>query len=128
MLIRVATSIREPALAERVRRALQVEAEPGDTAPEASARRRFDSIVLTELEDDGDLVERLRRDPQDLLVALATSGSDPELTRELVDQLGALPERTGLILLHPDDDPRTHAALLGAGCVAVLWTGLSNEG
>jgi DNA-binding NtrC family response regulator len=133
MLIRVATLIRELAMAERVRRALQVEAEPGDTLAEALARRRFDSVVLTELEGEGspsdvDLVERLRRDPQDLLLALAASGTDPELIRELVDQLEALPERTGLILLHVDDDPRMHAALLGAGCVAVLWTGLSSEG
>jgi DNA-binding NtrC family response regulator len=131
MLIRVATLIRELAVAERVRRALQVEAEPGDTLHEALARRRFDSVVLTELEDhEGqvDLVERLRRDPQDLLLALAPSGTDPELVRELVDQLEALPERTGLILLHVDDDPRMHAALLGVGCVAVLWTGLSSEG
>ncbi len=128
MLIRVATSIREPGLAERVRRVLQVEPEPTDTPAEASTRRRFDSVVLTAFEDDGALIERLRRDPQDLVIALARARVDPDRVRELVDQLNALPERTGLILLHLDDDPRTHAALLGAGCVAVLWTGLPGEG
>ncbi|HVH97601.1 MAG TPA: sigma-54 dependent transcriptional regulator [Enhygromyxa sp.] len=128
MLIRVGTLIRELALAERVRRALQVEPAPGDTLEEAIARRRFDSVVLSELDDDVELIERLRREPEDLLIAVATSGTDPDLIRQLVDQLEALPERTGLILLHLDDDPRTHAALLGAGSVAVLWTGLSSEG
>ena len=135
MLIRVATSIPEPALAVRVRRALDEE----DGQPElasAQARRRFDSVVLTAFASDPEdpaasepgLLERLRRDPQDLVIALAASGSEPEQIRDLVDQLNALPERTGLILLHPDDDPRTHAALLGAGCLAVLWTGLSSGG
>jgi two-component system response regulator AtoC len=128
MLIRVATLIRELALAERIRRALQVEPEPGDTPDEVIARRRFDSVVLTELEDEADPVERLRREPQDLLITLATSGTDPEQIRTFVDQLEALPERTGLILLHLDDAPRAHAALLGVGCMAVLWTGLSSEG
>jgi len=121
MLIRVGTLIRELALAERVRRAMQVE------------RERFDSVVLTELGEHGELgelVERLRRDPQDLVIALAAGGgaATPAGIRELVDQQSALPERPGLILLHPDDDPRTHASLLAAGCLAVLWTGLSTEG
>ncbi len=128
MLIRVATSIHEPGLAERVRRILEVEIEPGEADEDAGARRRFDSVVLTQFEDQLELLERLRRDPQDLVIALAQPGADPELVRELVDQLSALPERTGLILLHLDDDPRTHAALLGLGCLAVLWTGLSSEG
>ena len=130
MLIRVGTLIRELALAERVDRALRVEPEPGDSEEAAASRRRFDSVVLTEFTDDGDLIEGLRRDPQDLVIALAAGSraADPERVRELVDQLSGLPERSGLILLHPDDDPRTHATLLAAGCLAVLWTGLSSEG
>ncbi|MCA9681027.1 MAG: sigma-54-dependent Fis family transcriptional regulator [Myxococcales bacterium] len=78
----------------------------------------------------GELVEVLRREPQDLLVTDVVVGeADPAAaTRTLTEALLALPERTGVILLHPDDDPRTHAALLAAGAIAVLWTGLSDAG
>jgi DNA-binding NtrC family response regulator len=131
MLIRVGTLIRELATAERVRRALAAEPDAAEGAEASSLMRRFDSVVLTELEGDGDLLERLRRDPQDLVIAHAGAAQgpmDPNAIRKLAEGLDALPERTGLILLHPDDDPRTHAALLAAGCLAVLWTGLSTEG
>jgi DNA-binding NtrC family response regulator len=128
MLIRVGISIHEAELAERVYNAVQAGRGPGRGA----ARERLDS-VLVEHVDEGHLLDSLRADPRDLVIGLASGrdserASEPELVRELVDALAALPERTGLILLHPDDDPHAHAALLSAGCVAVLWIGLSNEG
>jgi transcriptional regulator with GAF, ATPase, and Fis domain len=142
MLVRVGIHVRDVALRQRVRRALSGE--------------RFSSVVVTELEgrasdldsliesEPADPLERLRSDSHDLLVAdavplLASSsrgpdeesgrnGPTPGDTRKLVDALAALPERPGLIVLHPNDDPRAHAALLAAGCVAVLWAGLSDIG
>jgi DNA-binding NtrC family response regulator len=131
MLIRVGISIHEAELAERVYNAVRAGRGPGRGA---AARERLD------------LLDSLRADPRDLVIGLASGrdsgfghspdlggasrerASEPEAVRELVDALAALPERTGLILLHPDDDPHAHAALLSAGCVAVLWIGLSNEG
>ena len=140
MLGRVGIHVRDVGLRQRVRRALSGE--------------RFSSVVVTELEgraselggaiesEPGDPIERLRSDSHDLLVADAVPltalnrASDDEAskgptaaeTRKLVDALAALPERPGLIVLHPNDDPRAHAALLAAGCVAVLWAGLSDLG
>jgi DNA-binding NtrC family response regulator len=129
MLIRVGISIPEAELAERVYNAVQAGRGPGRGA---AARERLDSVVVEHV-DEGHLLDSLRADPRDLVIGLASGrdserASEPESVRELVDALAALPERTGLILLHPDDDPHAHAALLSAGCVAVLWTGLSNEG
>ncbi len=126
MLIRVGISIHEAELAERVYNAVHAGRGP------VRATERLDSVVVEHL-DEGHLLDSLRADPRDLVIALASGleserASEPELVRELVDALAALPERTGLILLHPDDDPHAHAALLSAGCVAVLWTGLSDEG
>ena len=127
MLIRVGILIHEAELAERVERAVR--------AGPASARgvERFDSVVVERIPEQ-QLLERLRVDPRDLVIGLASGrgsesrAGEAEAVRELVDALAGLPERTGLILLHPDDDPHAHAALLAAGCVAVLWTGLSDEG
>jgi DNA-binding NtrC family response regulator len=129
MLIRVGISIHEAELAERVYNAVRAGRGPGRGS---AAREGLDSVVVEHVDEDH-LLDSLRADPRHLVIGLATGhdterASEPEIVRELVDALGALPERTGLILLHPDDDPHTHAALLSAGCVAVLWTGLSNEG
>ncbi|MFV8752513.1 sigma-54 interaction domain-containing protein [Nannocystaceae bacterium ST9] len=143
MLVRVGIHVRDVGLRQRVRRALSNE--------------RFSSVVVTELEgraselggaiesEPADPLERLRSDSNDLLVVDAVplvgtavgparddealrSGPTPADARKLVDALAALPERPGLIVLHPTDDPRAHAALLAAGCVAVLWAGLSDVG
>jgi DNA-binding NtrC family response regulator len=142
MLIRVGISIHEAELAERVYNAVRAGRGPGRAG---AARERLDSVVVEHFDEDH-LLDSLRADPRDLVIGLASGrdsgfghspdlggasrerASEPESVRELVDALAALPERTGLILLHPDDDPHAHAALLSAGCVAVLWTGLSNEG
>jgi transcriptional regulator with GAF, ATPase, and Fis domain len=140
MLVRVGIHVRDVDLRQRVRRALSGE--------------RFSSVVVTELEgrasdlggaiesEPADPLDRLRSDSHDLLVVDAVPlvaapirpqdegqlGPSPADTRKLVDALAALPERPGLIVLHPHDDPRAHAALLAAGCVAVLWGGLSDVG
>jgi two-component system response regulator AtoC len=132
MLIRVGILIHEAELAERVTNAVRADPD-GDRAVGGT---RFDSVVVGRVEGSGDLLENLRADPRDLVIALAAGrdprpgalANEPEQVRELVDALAVLPERTGLILLHSDDDPRAHAALLAAGCVAVLWTGLSDAG
>lgn len=140
MLVRVGIHVRDVGLRQRVRRALGGE--------------RFSSVVVTELgrrtnepggtseSEPSDPIERLRSDSHDLVVADALpsatqvgepdagerGGPSPSETRKLVDALASLPERPGLIVLHPTDDARAHAALLAAGCVAVLWAGLSEAG
>ncbi len=137
MLVRVGIHVRDVGLRQRVRRAL--------------ASERFSSVVVTELEsraselggaiesESADPLERLRSDSLDLLIADAVplvggpsrapeDAPTPADTRKLVDALAALPERPGLIVLHPGDDARAHAALLAAGCVAVLFAGISDAG
>ena len=66
----------------------------------------------------GGLWEGLSRESCDLVIA----GRDalPEPATTAVAGLRALPERPEVIVLHPHDDPRDRAALLSAGCLAVL--------
>ncbi|NVB39948.1 sigma-54-dependent Fis family transcriptional regulator [Pseudenhygromyxa sp. WMMC2535] len=124
MLVRAGIHIRDRALRERARELMSTRSRVRDRVD----RRRFAAVIVSELDAGADLVESLRSEPQDLVLTEVSSEDEDVLTGALADALASLPERTGMILLHPDDDPRAHAALLAAGALVVLWIGLSDAG
>jgi two-component system response regulator AtoC len=82
-------------------------------------------VRSTVLDRRQELWGRLTHDDFDLVVlAPPTLPADPDA---LIASICALPERPGVIALRPTEDAEERARLLAAGCLAVLWKGLSDQ-
>ncbi|HEX4954291.1 MAG TPA: sigma-54 dependent transcriptional regulator [Thermoanaerobaculia bacterium] len=107
MLIRILLVIEEPGLYRRVSRLI---AQPNVLVFAAASAER--------------LWEGLARESADLVVVERSALTDPP--GELISALRKLPDRAELIVLQQREDPEDRAALLAAGCFAVLSPALSD--
>ncbi len=97
----------------------------------ASAQRRFErllgdrEVVLRSASGRASLWERLTREDFDLVLV----GRDvlPDDAGSLIASIRRLPERPEVIVLAADQDAGERAALLAAGCLAVLDPSLNDE-
>lgn len=99
-------------------------------AENAVLRHRISSVLLgrgirAQLAGSAEaLWEKLTHEDFDLV--LIERASLPRGANELVTALRELPEHPEVIVLAADENPEERAALLSAGCLAVLWLGLSD--
>jgi DNA-binding NtrC family response regulator len=80
-------------------------------------------LVYAANHTDG-LWEGLARDSYDLVVVERSAVTEPAF--DFISTLRKLPDRPELIVLQPRDDPEDRAALLAAGCYAVIASDLTD--
>ncbi len=108
MLARVILAIEPPPVQSRFRQLMErpdvvVEVtRPGESLWETVSRENFDLVIVS----------------QSLLGAPAS---------ETVNSLRTLPDSPGVVVLCEEENPEERAALLAAGCLSVLYTGLHNQ-
>jgi len=84
------------------------------------------SGLLTQTADDADrLWKTLDREPLDFVYVSESVLSPP--VESAIEAIRRLPETPGVIVVCDRDDAETRARLLGAGCDAVLYSGMSDE-
>lgn len=107
MLLRALVAAREASLRQRVARSISAH-----------------EVLVTEVSNRRELRQRLRQEPHDLVLLerYLLSGST-----ELVDAVRCGPESPEVIVLAEREDPEERAALLAAGCLAVIYKGLSDD-
>ena len=84
-----------------------------------------DDTLLETVDADASYWEIVSRESFDLvIVSRSRIGGNAS---ETVSSLRTLPESPDVVVLVEDEDPEQRAALLGAGCLSVLYTGLPNH-
>ena len=85
---------------------------------------RADTLVEVACGDES-LWETVSRENFDLvIVSRSLIGASAS---ETINSLRTLPESPDVVVLCEEEDPEERASLLAAGCLSVLYTGLSNE-
>jgi two-component system response regulator AtoC len=107
MLLRVFLAVKDPGLRRRMERLLD--------------RRELEVLPLA---GDGVLWERLLREEADLIVL--HKSLVPESIIDLTASVRNLPGHPDLVVLVDKENARDRAALLSAGCLAVLYLGLGD--
>ncbi len=98
--------------------------------PSADLRRRLDQLLrrqgveTTALTSRQSLWERLTHEDYDVVFVAPPLLPDPP--EPLVASIRSLPEHPEVIVLRPTENAEERARLLGAGCMAVLWQGLTD--
>ena len=97
---------------------------------EAELRRRFQQllaqpdVVVNAVQDVVRLWETVSRESFDIAIIGRALMSAPAV--EMVTSLRTLPDSPEVVVLCEREDAAERAALLGAGCLAILHTGLSD--
>lgn len=97
--------------------------------PERQRRRlveilRSRSMLVEEADHAVQLWRTLRREPADFVFVSESILSRP--VEPSLEGIRALPDAPSVVVLRDHDDVESRARLLGAGCVAVLYTGMSD--
>ena len=108
MLIRIVLAVDAPAVQSRFRQLVD----------------RTDVILLTAKGGES-MWETVSRENFDLIFVSHRSLGVP--ASETVNSLRTLPDCPDVVVLCDEEDPEERAGLLAAGCLSVLYTGLSNE-